>query len=163
MARRDALLRLRKTLLARRDSLCQTLTDELANLHDLNTTDSTGDSADAAFEASSDEMSSQLAELDSRELARIERALERLHEGMYGICEGSSENCQRKIPLTRLNALPYTTLCINCEREMENSADWLYRGSRRNWAKLRDSETPMDGRRFNLSGLERELSGTRRS
>ena len=46
MAKRDALLRLNRTLLARRADLCKTLADELANLRELETTDSIGDSAD---------------------------------------------------------------------------------------------------------------------
>src|ERR1700692_4605013 len=105
MARQNALLRLRKTLQARRAELCKTLADEVKNLRDLEAWDATGDSADAAFEADSDEGSSQLAQLDSRELSQIERALARLKQGKYGICE----NCQKNIPLTRLNAHPSAT------------------------------------------------------
>ena len=44
MAREDALLRLNKSLLARRDHLRKKLTEELANLRDMSA-DSTGDSA----------------------------------------------------------------------------------------------------------------------
>ena len=73
------------------------------------------DAADVAFEAGSDEMTSQLAELDSRELSQIDRALIRLKQGTYGLCEA----CQKKIPVGRLNALPYTTHCIECQREMD--------------------------------------------
>jgi hypothetical protein len=46
--------------------LRQKLADELANLGNLKAADLTGDRADVAFETSSDEMSSQLAELDAR-------------------------------------------------------------------------------------------------
>jgi DnaK suppressor protein len=38
-----------------------------------------------------------------------------MREGQYGICEA----CACSIPLTRLNALPYATLCIKCQREAE--------------------------------------------
>ncbi len=64
MARRDALLRLHKSLLARRGDLVKKLAGEWADLRGFGT-DSTGDSADAAFESGSDEMASQLAELDA--------------------------------------------------------------------------------------------------
>ena len=94
--------------------------------------DSPGDSADAAFESGSDEMASQLAEIDARELSQIERALARLKQGTYGLCEV----CQGKIPVGRLNALPYTTLCIDCQREMEKYPDWD------------DGATAATGRRF---------------
>src|SRR5689334_22764484 len=114
MARRDALLRLHKTLLARRAHLRAKLTGELVDLREFRAADSAGDNADAAFEADGDEMSSQLAELDDRELSQIERALARLQQGRYGVCEGGSANCQKKIPLARLNALPYAPFCINC-------------------------------------------------
>ena len=48
-------------------------------------------------------------------------------------CEGGSANCQIKIPVMRRNALPYTTFCIHCEREMEKCPDWLDRGGAGNW------------------------------
>ena len=73
-----------------------------------------------------DEINSQLAEVESRELANIEEALERIKQGTYGKCEG----CKSNIPLARLQALPYATTCIDCQREMEKAgttrgnADW---------------------------------------
>jgi DnaK suppressor protein len=105
MQKRNALLRLHKTLLARWRDLPEKLADELANLCDFNAADYTGDSADVAFETNSDEVSSKLAELDARERSQIERALACLKQGTYGICD----NCERKITLTRLNALPYAS------------------------------------------------------
>src|SRR6516225_10246615 len=119
MARRDALLRLHKSLVARRGDLLKKLAGEWANLQGFGT-DNTGDAADVAFESGSDEMASQLAELDSRELTQIERALQKLKHGSYGVCE----SCGNKIPVGRLNALPYSTLCIECQREMERYPDW---------------------------------------
>src|SRR5713226_6531167 len=124
MAKRAGLLRMHETLLARRADLRNKLAGDLANLRDFKAADSAGDSVDVAFEASSDEMSSQLAEMDARELNQIERALARLTQGRYGVCEGGSENCQIKVPLARLNALPYTTLCTTSERELETYPDW---------------------------------------
>src|ERR1700676_4366281 len=138
MARRDALLRLHKTLLARRADLRGKLAGELANLREFRAADSAGDSADAAFEAGGDEMSSQLAQLDDRELSHIERALARLQQGTYGTCEGGSENCQKKIPVARLNALPYAPFCIICERELELHPDGLALQSMGNWGQISD-------------------------
>jgi DnaK suppressor protein len=50
-----------------------------------------------------------------------------MREGQYGVCEG----CSCSIPLARLNALPYATFCIECQREAErygnqnrNDSDW---------------------------------------
>jgi DnaK suppressor protein len=155
MARRDALLRLHKSLLARRAELNKKLAEDLNNLRNYNPTDSPGDSADAAFESGSEEMASQLAEIDARELSQIERALVRLKQGTYGICEG----CHGKIPVGRLNALPYTTVCISCQREMEKYPDWDGRGHGGNWEKVYDAARPLEEQReVNLSEIEIDLS-----
>ncbi|OYN94669.1 TraR/DksA family transcriptional regulator [Propionibacteriaceae bacterium ES.041] len=46
------------------------------------------------------------------QLQRIDAALERLDEGTYGVCA----NCGRPIGDERLEALPTTTLCVDCAR-----------------------------------------------
>ena len=157
MARRDALLRLHKSLLSRRSEIRKKLSDELDGLRNLNGTDGTGDSADVAFESGSEEMASQLAELDARELHQIERALQRLKQGTYGLCEG----CCCKIPVGRLNALPYTSLCIACQREMEKYPDWAERRSAGNWEKVYDATPLEDQREVDLSEIEIDLSSNR--
>lgn len=151
MARRDALLRLTKSLMARRSELHRRLGGDMEDLRNFNAADQTGDSADLAFDAGSEEIASQLAELESRELGQIERALLRLKQGTYGLCEG----CQCKIPVARLNALPYSTTCVKCQREME-----LYGGfsteRRENWAKVSDGDSPVD--HIDLNDLEMDLT-----
>lgn len=158
MARRDALLRLHKSLLARRDDIRRKLEGELASLRQFRTADNTGDTVDVAFETGSDEMSSQLAELDARDLSQIERALARLKQGTYGVCEA----CQCKIPISRLNALPYTTLCIKCQREMEAYPGWSDRAGYGNWEKVFDAEAPLEEQReVDISDIEMDLSNNR--
>jgi DnaK suppressor protein len=154
MARQYALLRLQETLRARMADLCNTLTGQVANPRCFEMADASGDSADAAFEADSDEVSSQLAQWHSRELSQVERALARLKQGKYGICK----NCEKKIPLTRLNALPYATLCINCERQMEKYlGGWQDRSDKGSWDQVVDSDGPTGDHRINLSELEMSL------
>lgn len=150
MARREALLRLHKSLVARRTELRKRLGMELEDLH---TKQLSSDSADAAFDSSGEEIASQLAELESRELAQIERAIKRLKSGTYGICEG----CASKIPVARLNALPYSTLCITCQREMEHDSSWLHGRGGSDWEKVSDS-SGMEEREVSLSELELDLS-----
>src|SRR5437762_6857918 len=116
MARRDALLRLHKSLVGRRDELRKRLGGDLK---DLISSAVTGDAADLAFDTGSGEVNSQLAQLESRELLKIERAIQRLKQGTYGVCEG----CAQKIPVARLNALPFSTTCIECQREMETRSE----------------------------------------
>ena len=153
MARQDALLRLHKSLLARRDHLRKKLTEELAQM----SSSGTGDSADVAFESGSDEMNSQLAEFDARELTQIERALARLKQGTYGACEG----CQKKIPVGRLNALPYATHCVECQREMERYPDWGDRRGGGNWENVLDPSSMYEDKEVKLSDLETDLSHNR--
>lgn len=45
-----------------------------------------------------------------KSLMETERALQRLSEGSYGVCE----ECGSKIPAMRLEALPATTRCVAC-------------------------------------------------
>jgi len=155
MARSDALLRLHKTLLARRGELRKRLGTELEDMGHAKGSATTGDAADAAFDTGSEEIASQLLELEGKEMMQIERALKRLRQGTYGVCEG----CQIKIPVVRLNALPYITLCIHCQREAENDAGWLESRRAANWDKVADAESPLDDRReVDLSDLEIDVS-----
>ena len=158
MARRDALLRLHKSLMARRDELRKRLGGALKDLRGFQTETASGDSADLAFDSGSEEVTSQLAELESRELSQIERALSRLKQGTYGVCEG----CQKKIPVTRLNALPFSTTCIECQREMETYGGWGGRGASGNWEKVSETEAPLEEQRdIDLSDIELDLSANR--
>jgi DnaK suppressor protein len=114
-ARNDSILKMRELLMKRRDALRRALAGDLSLLKQLR--DQNGsDVVDAALDAAQDEISSQLAEVESRELAYIEVALERIKEGTYGLCDF----CNQRIPLARLNALPYATSCIECQRAAEN-------------------------------------------
>src|SRR5262245_17433759 len=162
MARSEALLRLHKSLVARRAAIRKKLADELDNLRNFKSSDSTGDSVDVAFETGSDEMSSQLAELDARELSQIERALIKLKQGTYGICEGEDSDgnpCGQKIPVARLNALPYTTLCIRCQREMEKYPGLSNRRGGGNWEKVFEADKPIEEQReVSIADLEVDLS-----
>ncbi len=45
----------------------------------------------------------------------IDRALERFADGSFGYCQ----NCWNKIPVARLEALPYTELCVECKARGE--------------------------------------------
>ena len=156
MARKDALLRLHKHLLARRESLCKSLKLEIEDLSELPDF-ATGDSADAASDAAHHAVSSQIAELESRELVKIERALQQIRRGKYGVCEA----CEKKIPLARLNALPYTTLCVTCQRDEE---DYGSRGEEESggWDKVYEIERSQRDEHLRLSDIELDLSSSGR-
>jgi DnaK suppressor protein len=126
MARKEAVAQLRQILMRRRDALRKALAGDLSSLKELRQQTS-GDLMDAAMDTAQDEISSQLAEVESRELAHIDVALERMRHGDYGTCDG----CGNGIPLARLQALPYATMCITCQREAEKNGDTIAAGSNR--------------------------------
>ncbi len=115
MARKNSLSKLKEMLIKRRDALRRALDGDLSLLRQLRE-QSGRDVVDAALDAAQDEISSQLAEVESRELGSIEKALKRMKQGNYGLCE----ICVAKIPMLRLNALPYATMCIECQQADED-------------------------------------------
>ena len=155
MARKDALLRLHSRLVTRRDALRKALSGDLDSLRDYNATFEVGDQGDAAVDTANDEINSQLAELESRELEQIERALLRLRKGVYGRCE----YCGGKVAEARINALPYTDTCIDCQREMERQGSFFRaEPDALRWAKIDDKGTDDRDRDINLSDFEMDLS-----
>jgi DnaK suppressor protein len=118
MVRKDAILNLKKVLIKRRNALRKALAGDLSMLKELRE-QASGDIVDFALDSAQDEISSQLAEVESRELSYIEYALEQMREGQYGTCGG----CKGKIPLARLQALPYAATCIECQRSAEKDPD----------------------------------------
>lgn len=147
MAKKNELKSLRAMLLRRRDALRQALAGDLRLLQQLRK--ETGDVFDAALDNSHEEISSQMVEVESRELAHVQQALERIDLGTYGRCE----MCEAAIPKARLEVLPYATLCIKCQREAEQSG---VRGGRAtDWSQLVDfgsgEETRVGDVDFNVS------------
>ncbi|AMV34260.1 RNA polymerase-binding transcription factor DksA [Pirellula sp. SH-Sr6A] len=120
MSRKEALNKLRDVLLLRREALRKALDGDLSMLQSLS--QDGGDVMDAAMDTAQDEISSQLVEVESRELTQIEEALSRIRDGHYGECEG----CEKPIPLARLQAVPYATSCIDCARKQEKFSPRMY-------------------------------------
>lgn len=164
MARKEALLRLHTRLVKRRDALRKALSGDLDSLREYTSTFEVGDTADAAVDTANDEISSQLAELESRELEQIEHALRRIEKGVYGRCE----ICGNKVGEARLNALPYTSTCIECQRESErsgmNALERARGGYIPHWDKLDDKRLDDADRdtEINISEFEIDLSETGR-
>ena len=71
--------------------------------------------ADLGSDNFEQEFTLSLMENDEETLGAIESALERIESGEYGDCE----ECGTKIPKTRLQAIPYTPLCVKCASKME--------------------------------------------
>lgn len=78
----------------------------------------TDDLPDEIDLASSEYAQSMVFRLRDREkflLKKIDRALLRIDDGTFGVCE----RCEEPISSKRLEARPVTTLCIRCKEEQE--------------------------------------------
>ena len=73
--------------------------------------------ADDATSTYDRELDATLEDNEERMLDAIDAALKRIEDGTYGICA----NCGEPIGQERLEALPWTTQCIDCKRKEERS------------------------------------------
>jgi len=71
-----------------------------------------GDVATITFDR---EIDYTLEENEERLLAEIDGALQRIDDGTFGVCQA----CGSPIGAERLEAVPYTTQCIDCKRKEE--------------------------------------------
>jgi DnaK suppressor protein len=76
------------------------------------------DTYDLASEERDREINFILSDRGRAKIKSIEDALQRLNEGSYGICE----SCGIEIAEERLEALPFTRLCRDCQQDQEREA-----------------------------------------
>ncbi|MCC7509481.1 MAG: TraR/DksA C4-type zinc finger protein [Planctomycetes bacterium] len=76
---------------------------------------STNHLADSSFEQYEQEFNLSMIENETEELKEIGRALEKVELGTFGECEA----CGIDISIERLNAMPYTRICIHCRSKFE--------------------------------------------
>ncbi len=145
MSRKQTFKKMREVLVQRREALRQAINGDNSLLKKLEQ-QAGGDVVDFALETAYGELSSQLAEVETRELASIDNALRLMDEGQYGVCEA----CKSSIPLARLQALPYATSCIECQRLAEEHGHRP--GDRVDWSQILDIPTETLGDMdFNVS------------
>jgi DnaK suppressor protein len=73
------------------------------------------DTSDMASDAAEGDLSLRIAESETAEASEIERAIEKIDNGTYGICEV----CNKAIGVDRIQFLPYVTMCIKCQELAE--------------------------------------------
>ncbi|MCM8773242.1 MAG: TraR/DksA C4-type zinc finger protein [Candidatus Omnitrophica bacterium] len=73
--------------------------------------------ADVASDNYEREFNLGLVSNESKVLADIEEALKRIEDKSFGICK----SCGKLISKTRLNAIPYTIYCIDCQDKFEKN------------------------------------------
>lgn len=105
----------RKKLESRRSELVRKLS-EFRNESKAVETDVAQDLADKAESSYTKEFLLSLSDAEREQLFQIDAALKRIAKGDYGNCQ----TCQKEIGKKRLNALPWTPLCIECQEKSES-------------------------------------------
>jgi DnaK suppressor protein len=72
-----------------------------------------GDMADQASGNNEVHIQLKLKQTDAKILQAIEEALWRIEKGTYGVCR----DCGNPIAEARLNAIPWTRVCISCKEK----------------------------------------------
>jgi DnaK suppressor protein len=109
---RDRLLALRARLLG---DMTQ-MEDNALNKDHSRTTSMPTNMAELGSDNSEQELTLSLLGCDKNALDQIEAAIQRIEDGSYGRCE----ECDGKIPKSRLDAIPYAALCVQCASQQEN-------------------------------------------
>jgi RNA polymerase-binding protein DksA len=111
--------RYRKRLEEERDRLLGMIRDYELELEEARLTESSSDRSPDPGNAEAGSMKFEYEKELSIEqntvdlLGKVERALDNIEKGNYGICE----SCGKPIPMARLDVLPYVTLCVDCARK----------------------------------------------
>lgn len=71
------------------------------------------DSSDQAIQLQNDEALQEIGDAARTEIEAIDEALQRLGQGLYGICKV----CGNEIPAARLHAMPQATACVDCSAD----------------------------------------------
>lgn len=100
------------------------------------------DTYDLASEERDREINFILSDRDRGKLQAIEDALERIEDGSYGVCE----TCESEIAEGRLQAMPFTRLCVQCQADRETEAKQNRRGDDdRTYRRLSTTDLDEDG------------------
>jgi DnaK suppressor protein len=115
--RKKFLADLREHLLETKAKLLDEIESELKAEREGNK-DEGMDTYDLASEERDREISFILSDRERVKIKQIDDALERMDEGSYGICE----SCGLEIGEERLQAMPFTRLCRDCQQDQEREA-----------------------------------------
>lgn len=113
LSERDVkILEIKKQLILQRDKLLADAGLALNSLPSDNTLSEIGDQASVEIDRN---FMLKLKERERKLLKKIEKAIDKIDNNEYGICEA----CGQLIDIKRLEARPVTDLCIECKTEQE--------------------------------------------
>jgi DnaK suppressor protein len=113
----DALLaKLKDALLRKRGEILATSTGTRPLPESMDVNSRQGDLADQASGNNEVHIALKLKQTDAKILQAIEEALVRMEKGTYGICR----DCGELIAPARLEAIPWTRVCITCKQKQNS-------------------------------------------
>jgi len=115
--RKAFLKKARETLESMRAQMLKNVQQEIQEGRDQNK-DEGMDTYDLASDARDREISHILTDRDRGKLEAIDEALSRVDDNSYGLCE----DCGAEIAEGRLEALPFTRLCVTCQSDRERES-----------------------------------------
>ena len=115
--RKTFLKKSREILETMRAQVLKSVQQELHEGRDQNK-DEGMDTYDLASDARDREISHILTDRDRGKLEGIDEAISRVDDGTYGLCE----DCGAEIAEGRLEALPFTRLCVTCQSDRERES-----------------------------------------
>jgi RNA polymerase-binding protein DksA len=104
--------RIREDLLARRRALIEQVAHVEDDLHWLDT-NVEPEMVEEGQEETMARLLTRLNDHDRSEVDEIDRALDRISGGTYGVCTV----CGKRIPVRRLEALPTADRCVGCAKQ----------------------------------------------
>ncbi len=110
--REKKILEIKKNLLAQKKALLDEAEEALNKLPGQTVFPDLADQATAETERS---FMLRLRGRERRLLKKIEDAIEKIEQGVFGICD----KCGKEIAMRRLEARPVTTMCIECKIQQE--------------------------------------------
>lgn len=107
--------KMKEILIGQRNQILEALASRNVEFKELVSKVESGDEIDVASDAVDRNMIDSLGVQDANRLQLINNALTRIQQGKYGLCLA----CGKQIPESRLEALPYAFMCIDCQTKAE--------------------------------------------
>ena len=135
--RKAFLKRARERLVAMKKGILREIEDAVREGREAGKDDGM-DTYDLATEERDREISMILTDREREKLDAIESAMERIDDGSYGMCE----SCESDIAEGRLEAMPFTRLCVSCQAEREKEEKIMRRAEvDRSYRRITPSDT----------------------
>jgi RNA polymerase-binding transcription factor len=109
---------IRRKLLEKKQTIVSKLSQTVAESKEVET-DIAQDLADKAESSYTKEFLLSLSDTERNLLLHIDEALRSLEKGNYGICQ----NCGQLISKRRLDALPWSIYCLDCQQKIETGTE----------------------------------------